>query len=255
MEILMAIFLFLKTGEKFATQEMAGPTVTAFTDYVGTQAGVRFTAQVLNEPAQAVKFSEAKQPLCGIVTAGFYLTYAKALAMEPVLEVRREKVAAERYVLVAKKDDSEKLADWAGKTIATTLAAEQRYVIGVVLRGQLGDEIRLVAPGSVEDALFDLAEGAKSAANGVLVEESAWQLFAEEPVVGEQLKVIFKSEDLPRDLFVSFRGGDVAKVKAALLALSEGEEGKQVLGSIRVEKFDEVQADRLAKARELFNAK
>ena len=58
MNILLALaFLFLKTGEKFATQETAGPTVAMFTHYLGA-----YEPQVLNDPAKAVEFCTAKKP-------------------------------------------------------------------------------------------------------------------------------------------------------------------------------------------------
>ena len=85
-------FLFLKTGEKFATQEIAAPTVGGLTTYIGEKvAGTTnaFEPRVMNDPVKAAEFSVKSRPALGIVTAGFYLTYAKALGMEPVLEVNR----------------------------------------------------------------------------------------------------------------------------------------------------------------------
>ena len=53
-------FLFLKTGEKFATQEAAGPTVVGLTAYVGEKvAGTTnaFEPYVMNDPVKAAEFS------------------------------------------------------------------------------------------------------------------------------------------------------------------------------------------------------
>jgi hypothetical protein len=75
--ILVLAFLFLKTGEKFATQEAAGPTVSAFTAYVAEKIGdAKIEPQVLNDPKKAVEFVTGKKPALGIVTPGFYLAYA-----------------------------------------------------------------------------------------------------------------------------------------------------------------------------------
>ncbi len=253
MHLLLVIFLFLKTGEKFATQDVAGPTVAELTSALGKQLSEPVEPRVLNDPGKAVELCAKDKPAVGIVTPGFFLTYQKALGMEPLLEVHRAGIVAERFLLVAKKDASEKLADWTGKTIATTLAAEERYVKGVVLADKLGNELRVVPTGSVEDAVFDLVEGAKTAADGVLVEEAAWKVFAEDPELGPQLKVIYKSDELPRDLVVKFHTLDAEKVKAALLALSGDEAGQKILGSIRVEKFEPVNAPRLEQATKLFH--
>jgi hypothetical protein len=253
--VALAIFLFLKTGEKFATQGMAGPTVSELTNYLGNHAGLKCEARVVNQPAAALEVCGKEKPPVGIVTPGFFLTYQKALAMEPVLEVRRENVAAERFVLVARKDASADPADWTGKTIATTLAAEERYVKGVILRDRFGSEIRLAAVGSAEDGVFDLVEGAKNAADGVLVEEAAWAMFAADPELGGQLKVVFQSEELPRDLVVKFGDFDAARVQAALVAMSEEEAGRKILSSIRVEKFEPINTLRLEQAQKLFHGK
>jgi len=177
-------FLFLKTGEKFATQEIAAPTVAGLTAYIGEKvAGATnaFAPRVMNDPVKAVEFSGKSKPALGIVTAGFYLTYAKALGIEPLLEVKRVGVKEERCFLVTKKDGANDLAKLEGKTIATPLAGEQRYVVGVVLQGKLGEEIRLQQTMDVEGSVFDLAEGSKKAADAVLLETGAWALFKDDP--------------------------------------------------------------------------
>ncbi len=238
-------FLFLKTGEKFATQEMAGPTVAEFTKTLGD-----YQPQVFNDPARAVEFCSAKKPPLGIVTPGFYLAYARALGMEPLLEVRRQNVPAERFVLVAAKDAGD---DLRGKIIATTLGREERYITAVILQGKLGEEVRLQPVTDVEGAAFDLAEGAKGAADLVLMEQGAWKVIQKDEELGPKLKAVFISDELPRDLVVVFRpnadGLDTGKLVAALKNAD-----KQILASIRVEAFVDVDQERLKKAQALFHA-
>lgn len=255
-------FVFLKTGEKFATQDTAGPTVAGLTGYLGVCLGGTtnaFDPRIFNDPKKAVEFCVAQKPVVGIVTPGFYLAYVKALGMEPVLETRREKVPAERYVLVAKKAAGDKPADFAGKTIATALAGEQYYVMDIILDGKLGEEIRLKAVTDIEGAVFDIIEGTKNAADAVLMEEGMWKsLFEPDSEVGPKMKVVYQSAELPRDLVVVFKPNagslDTGKLSAALKGMSEKDDGRQVLRSIRVEAFVDVDQDRLAKARERFHA-
>lgn len=252
----VAFFLFLKTGEKFATQEAAGASVAQLTTYAGDKLDVKFQPRVLNDPKKAVEFCAASKPLLGVVTPGFFLAYAKALGMEALLETKRTGVVAERYVVVAKKDKGD---DLTGKIIATTLAGEERYVIGVILQDKFSRELRLKPVTDVEGAVFDLVEGAKDAADAVMLEEGAWALFRDDAELGPKLKVVFQSAELPRDLVVVFRSGagnlDVEKTKAILKAMSGDEAGKPVLRSIRVESFDDVNRERLSKAEALFHAK
>jgi len=252
-------FLFLKTGEKFATQEVAGPTVKGFTDYVGRKLAVSFEPEVMNDPVKAAEFCGAKKPIMGIVTPGFYLQYGKTLGLEPVSETRREGVIAEQYVLVVPKTAGDDVKTLAGKTVATTLAAEQRYVIGVILQDKLGKEVRLKPTMDIEGAVFNLADGAKNAADAVLVEEAAWKLFENDSELGPKLKVIYRSDELPRALVVLFGGNtssvNAEKLKTVLKAMNDSEEGKTILRSIRVQSFVDLDRERLTKAQELFLGK
>jgi hypothetical protein len=255
-------FLFLKTGEKFATQEIAGPTVEGLTAYVGGQlsGGTNaFAPYVMNDPVKAAEFCGRSKPALGIVTAGFYLTYAKALGMEPLLEIKRMGVKEERYALVVRKDASDDPAKLEGKTIATPLAGEQRYVVAVVLQGKLGEEVRLKQTMDVEGAVFDLAEGAKNAADAVLLEAGSWKVFQDDPDSGGKLKVVYQSEELPGDLVVLFGpnadlpGAD--KVKKVLKDMSADENGKKILRSIQVESFADIDTGKLSTAGKQFYGK
>jgi hypothetical protein len=256
--IAAAGFLFLKTGEKFATQEAAGPTLALLTAYAGEKSGLELEPHVFNEPAKAIEYYTAAKPVVGIVTPGFYLTYAKALAMEPLLEANRLKMDAERYVLVVKKSAPDDLAAYTGKTIATPLAAEERFVKAVVLQNKLGEEVRLNPVMDAEGAIFDLTEGAKNAPEAVLLEEASWNVINADADLGPQVKAIFTSDDLPRNLVVLFRDNagklDPTKLKDALKAMAADAAGKGILDNIRVESFTEVGAARLKKAQELFHA-
>ena len=257
--LLAATFLFLKTGEKFATQEVAGPTVGSLTAYVGDRLGVKLEPRVMNDAVKAAEFCSAGKPPVGIVTPGFYLQYAKALGMEPLLETKRTGVKEERYVLVARKDASDDLAKWQGKTIATPLAGEQRYIISVVLQSKLGEEIRLKPVNDVEGAVFDLVDAGKNAADAVLMETDAWKLFEKDEEFGPKLKVLFTSDELPRNLVVLLSPKSDAlnadKLKAALKGMNGSEEGQKILQSIRVEAFVDIDKERLSQAQARFYGK
>ncbi|MCS7049256.1 MAG: phosphate/phosphite/phosphonate ABC transporter substrate-binding protein [Verrucomicrobiae bacterium] len=255
MEVLMALFLFLKTGERFATQETAGPVLSELTAYVGQRIGATMEPRVFNEPARAVELCARQKPRAGIVTPGFYLAYRKALGMQPLLEVHREQVEAERYVLVARKTNGTPPTDWTGKTIATTLAAEERYVRGVILQDKLGQELRLEPVRNVEDSLFDLVEDAADAPDAVLVEEAAWKVFVADPEFDSRLAVVFRSEELPRDLVVSFSDSPDPALVTTLRQMSDEEEGRRILRSIRVACFTPVNMERLEHAERLFHAR
>jgi hypothetical protein len=255
-------FLFLKTGEKFATQEIAGPTVEGLTAYIGEKvAGATnaFEPRVMNDPVKAAEYCAKSKPSLGIVTAGFYFTYAKALGMEPLLETKRMGLKEERFVLVARKDAGGDLAQFRGRTIATPLADEQWYVISVILQGRLGEEIRLRPSMDVEGAIFDLAEGGANAAAAVLLETAAWDLFKDDPDSGGKLKVIYQSDELPRDLVVAFGPGggalNVDKVKQVLKDMGGSESGQKILRSIQVESFTDIDQTRLSTAEKLFHGK
>jgi hypothetical protein len=252
-------FLFLKSGEKFATQEAAGPSLIPFTEYISGKAGVSFEPRIMNEPVKAAELCAARKPPLGIVTPGFYLAYAKALGMEPLLQVKRTGMAAEKYVLVGRKDGGDRLEDWQGRTVATALAGEANYVLSVILQGKLGRESRLKPTSDAEGDLFALAESTKNAPELVLVEESAWKTFAEDGDLVAALKVLFLSDDLPKDLVVVFganaTGVDTGKVATALQEMSADESGKNILTAIRVDGFEGVDKEKLEKSEKLFQGR
>ena len=107
--------------------------------------------------------------------------------------------------------------------------------------------------------MFDLVEGSKNAADAVLMEEASWRAIEKDEELGPKLKVVFISDELPRDVVVLFRpnAGDIDadKLKATLKEMSSNDAGRQVLNSIRVEAFEDVNSERLAKAQALFHAK
>jgi hypothetical protein len=235
-------FLFVKTGEKFATSESAGPTLAAFL----AQVDAGYEPRVFNDPGKAVEYAAKSKPAAGIVTPGFYLAYAKALGMEPILEVKRTDAPVERYVVVAKKT----AGDEPGPVMVTPLAAEQIYVLNVILAGKFGRELRLKPTLDVEGAVFDLVEGGKNAGDAVLMEEATWKVIAADPELGPVTKVVFTSEELPGNLVVRFAGQAAESLKAKLLALPA-----EARGAIRVEAFQEVDEPRLSRARERFHGK
>jgi hypothetical protein len=252
-------FLFLKSGEKFATQEAAGPSLIPFTEYISSKVGVSFEPRIMNEPVKAAEMCAAKKPPMGIVTPGFYLAYAKALGMEPLLQVKRTGMATEKYVLVGRKDGSDKLEDWQGRTVATALAGEANYVLAVILQGKLGRESRLKPTSDAEGDLFAMAESAQNGPELVLVEEVAWKTFAEDGELAAALKVLFLSDDLPKDLVVVFGGNatsvDTGKVATALKEMAADESGKDILTGIRVDGFEGVDKEKLEKSQKLFQGR
>jgi hypothetical protein len=254
--------VFIQTGEKFATQEQAGSSVQALAGYISQQMTVStnlFQARIFNDPAKAIGYITSQKAAVGIVTPGFYLTYVKALGMEPILETKRIGVAEERYVLVARKDAVTQLADLAGKTIGTQLAAEQRFVGGVLLQDKLGQEIRLQTLDDVEAAVFGLLEKAKDSPNAILMEESTWvSLFQPDQEVSAALQVVHRSEPVPGNLVVTFTANvgnlDLAKFKAAVAGMNTTDDGKAILRNIRVESFNEINHERLDRSRTLFTS-
>jgi ABC-type phosphate/phosphonate transport system substrate-binding protein len=151
------------------------------------------------------------------------------------------------------------LAKLEGKTIVTPLAGEQRYVVGVILQGKTGEEVRLQQTMDVEGAVFDLAEGSKKAADAVLLETSAWDLFKDDPDSGGKLKVVYQSEELPHDLVVVFTPKSDAvnsdKLKQVLKDMSGNADGQKVLQSIRVDLFIDIDSGRLSNAEKFFYGK
>jgi len=251
-------FLFLETGEKFATQETAGPTVKGLTSYLGNVIGFQFEPYIFNRPQNADDFAVSKKPLFGIVTTGFYLCYRTTLGMVPLLEVKRAQIPEQRYVLIARKGTPSDLSKWKDKKIATTLAAENRYVIGVILEYKLGKEVNLVSTSDEEGSVLDMAEGLPNAADAVLINEAVWKLFEDDPDLVSNLHTIYRSNEMPHSIVVAFKsnangiGSD--RLKTAFLEMPQNEQGQQIMSSIRVAEFVEVNDTRLKYVQALYDA-
>ena len=83
------------------------------------------------------------------------------------------------------------------------------------------------------------------------MEEGAWQVIHADAESGAQVKAVFTSNELPGNLVVIFNGKlDAGKLKAAVRMIPA-----EILSSVRVESFTEVNAARLGQAEELFNAR
>jgi len=93
----------------------------------------------------------------------------------------------------------------------------------------------------------------------VLLEAGTWDLFKDDPDSGQKLKVVYQSDELPRDLVVLFgpksEALNVDKVKQVMKDMSGSEAGQKVLRSIQVESFTDVDQAKLSKAETLFHGK
>jgi ABC-type phosphate/phosphonate transport system substrate-binding protein len=92
-----------------------------------------------------------------------------------------------------------------------------------------------------------------------LLETAAWDLFKDDPDSGGKLKVVYQSDELPRDLVVAFgpTGGtlNVDRVKQVLKDMGGSESEQKILRSIQVESFANIDQNRLSKAEKLFHGK
>jgi hypothetical protein len=253
-------FLVLKTGEKLATDEIAGPTVAGLTKYLGQKLGQSddfFAPKIENEPEKALAIARANKPLAGIVTPAFYFSHRETLPMHVAAEVRRIGLPAERYAVVVHEQFEGDLESLRGKTIATTLVAEKQYVARVILQGKLGDDVALAASTDLDATVIDIAEKVEGAPIAALLDLATWDFYRRDAQLGPQLKAVFQSDVLPRDLVVVFtqsqNGLDAASFQSAVLAMDKDAEGRAILRSIRVETFDEVDRGRLRRAEQLFH--
>ena len=93
----------------------------------------------------------------------------------------------------------------------------------------------------------------------VLLEAGAWDMFKDDPDSGGKLKVVYQSDELPRDLVVMFVDKaeiqNPDKIKQVLKDMANNADGQKVLRSIRVESFTEIEQTRLTNAERLFHGK
>ena len=193
------------------------------------------------------------QALLGAVPVPFFVAHGKELGLEPRLSIVTNTGQPEHFALVVRKGAIAKSADLSGWEVTGTTG----YAAGFVRRlfakgfGALPDDARITFTAAPLQALRRAASGEKLA---VVLDATQSASLASLPF-GADLDVLARSEPLPAGLVCVVKPAAAAHAKTVpsllkgLERMPKSPEGKEALLAIRVERFEPIDAARIAPLR------
>lgn len=190
-----------------------------------------------------------------LLTLPFFLEHRQNLALEPVLlAVPAGRQAAEPWTLVAGAGLVASPSDLAGWTLVSLAGHSERFVRGPALGGwgELPGDLTVEFSGRVLSALRKAARGEKAA---VLLDAEQAAALDTLPFAGD-LDVVHRSPPLPVSVLASVAdrvpAERLATLTGALRSLDERPEAAEALAGVRIERFEPVDREALARAEAAF---
>jgi len=254
-------YLVVKPGDAAATPQSAGGFLSAMSRWVeGNVPGAGpVEGLIANRVSLAMEYVSEYAPTFAFVPAGFYLGSLEPgpTPAEPVAQIPRFGADVERYYLVASSRGPESLTELRGATVRTLDGYDPGYLRRVVFSDgpNPGEDFRLEAAENLADELFYLLEDDPEGADALLLDEELKRFFEADDFVWHDLRVIWRSEPLPRDLVVALGEWSSDRVRAlreALLSMGATPEGREILGLMQSEGFEPVDRELLDRAVGLY---
>ncbi len=222
--------------------EQAQQTMDAFALAVARSAGwPRGSVRAVYHPTVEAGRQALASPETAIamVPSPLYYEFGQELGLNPLLQAEPVDGIDEVWSVVAAKGRVSSPASLAGWELTGAVGYAPRFVRGPLLGswGQLPDSARIVFTSRVLGALRRSAGGEKVA---VLADRAQAGALAALPFAGD-LEVVARSEPFPASFVcaVGERLTDArrSRLRAALLAISDTAEGRELLGSMRLVGF------------------
>lgn len=254
-------YLVVKPGDPAATPQSAGGFLSAMSRWIEANvpdAG-RVEGLIANEVPVATEYVSEYAPAFAFVPAHFYLGSLEpgSTPAQPVAQIPRFGADVERYYLVASSRGPASLSELRGASVRTMPGYDQTYIRRVAFAGapSPGEHFRLEAAENLADEVFYLLEGDPEGADALLLDEELKRFFEADELVWPELRVIWRSPPLPRDLVVAL--GDwspdgIRSLREALLAMGETPEGREILDLMQSDGFEAVDRELLGRAARLY---
>ena len=260
--------LMVKLGDPGATQERAAAFLALLTNYLKGQVerfkGLNLDGYIANREADAIRLLDEKSPSIALVSPGFYLKYLRAprLDAQVLAMVPRLGTSVDRYYLVMRQDArADSLMGLRGKTVRTSAAIDWPYLQRVVFPKDMlpGEHFVLEASTNLADDLYAMTESddQEDAPDALLFDQELLQFFASDDLLWPQLKVIWTSAELSRDLVIALGPGWDDSLRnqclAALLEIGDQQDGRKVLDLMQSEGFARPNRELLSRAMEAYD--
>ncbi len=266
-------FLVVKIGDAAATQDLAAEYLGTIADYFRSK--IAFLEErplkglIANDVDSAAAILQATGPVLAYVPAGFYLNhfYSQKSTATPIVQTPRFGKTVEKYYIVTQKNGPSTIRALRGKGVRCAFSVDLPYLQKVVFPKdhQPGVHFRLEASENLADDIFLMVESQSEelseadVPSAILLDEELKNFFEVDDFVWPELKVIWQSEELPRELFVAlgddWTDADRNTLSETLLKMKDDPVGSQMLNLLQSAGFEEVDRTLLEKtARKYFSS-
>jgi len=231
--------------------EQAQPTMDDLAAALGNGIGAIYHREL---DAGLASLSE-EDAAVALVPLPFYLRYRKELELRPLAQALPTSGATEVWSLVAGRGSLGDAASLAGWEVTGMPGYAPAFVRDVALTdwGRIPDSAKISFTARAVAALRQAAAGEKLA---VLLDTAQTEALPALPF-SEELEVVASSKPLPTSLVCAvgkrLDEEDASKLVAALLGLDESESGRELLGALRMTKFEKLDSKAIERAEFAFD--
>jgi len=224
------VFLIVKYGEEAATPEIAGDFLDDFAVYLREHVQYfqkqNLKGLIANTPKIAAKLLKDHSPELVLASPGFYFQhYAhSSKSAYPIAQIPRFGTDTERYYLVCHKTAYAGIEQLKSKIVRAPHAVDWAYLTRTVFprEFQPGKFFQLQLSQNLADEIFLMLEKdpgniSESPADALLLDEELKQFFQSDDFVWPELKIIWRSIPLPRDMVIAVGDAWTAKNRNQLL--------------------------------------
>ncbi len=237
-------FAVIYPGQPGTSQE-AQPIMDAFAHYLQGKLGgsVEVAGVYFNEQRPALDYLLKSPPQWGIVSLGFYSQFAaqRPAKVEPLASTKPSGLSKDVWRMAVNKSDPDDWKELKGEVSGTMLYATD--VAACILFGVPASGLPFALNGSSRPlrALRDVGQGKIA---GVVLDELQFNATQGLPV-GEKIKVILKSKDLPTAPVVWFGPVDdrAVRLRKVLLDMAADPQAKSLLQLLQTQGFGEPDPD------------
>lgn len=243
--------VILQPGYPGSTRE-AEPFVASLLKEIRAQGGPALDGgEYHNEELGGLKRIRARTPVVGIVSLGVYLKYREALRLRALVWSRPDRV----FHVLVRKGGARTLAELKGKSLTGTPFQEPEFVrrilFGEAASKAIAESWSVRPAKSFSRAVRDLRKGRRDAAILSALEYRGLQRLGD----AEELQEIHKTVAYPQAIVVTCGDVDESRRDAlagALKKLKTAESGREVLKTMGVDGFEDVNPKILSELEKKF---
>lgn len=265
-------FLIVKYGDESANQKLASEFLESFADYFKQHFNYFNNKSVhgwIANNRDSAKFVLNKHnPDFVFAPPGFYLEflYETPEKATPILQIPRFGKSEERFYLVTSKNGVSTLQGLKNQIVATVFSIDREYLKRVVFPLQFQPESYFLVKTSenladelfflIEEASGGIATGEMLAVSALLLDNELKKFFQDDEFVWPELKIIWTSEALPRDLVITMGSKWTDKLKSqfreVLVNMKNNQPGLDILSIMQSSGFTKINSDLLTKTIEKY---